>query len=878
MQGQPRSAILAVGPDCYRGIVPRSSSRWGWGALAGQSVVVKVEELAAASASQGSAASRLVAAIAASATTDARPLALQVLHRLEREVPGTWLDLGTDLDETSWTGNGLLARTTADGRLQVALGNTWRPDWSVSGDLGAINLAACAPASPNDLHPVGTLARNFVPVPLDPFLHGIPGIESYRGPAQREAVLAAVRCPPGGVLHVLLPTGTGKSLVGLARGLTDRRGTTIVVVPTVALALDQERKALGSPLAEALNLPDRLSYTGGLSEGLKQGILDRVAAGTQRLLFTSPEALINGRLASRVHELAERGGLSALVIDEAHLVATWGESFRPVFQVLPALRNGLIDAARGGGHAPPATITMSGTLTSGGLAALERLFAGSPTQVVGGSWLRPEPRFLSARFRSPDERDEAVIEALAYLPRPAIVYVSLLQRTEELAAKIRAAGYQRVATFHGDTKPGERSQVLEGWSGDGAEGARYDIVVGNSAFGLGIDVPNVRSIVHACIPETFDRLYQEVGRAGRDGHVSVALMMVAPGDADEAAGLRTPKPITPKVAWPRLESMLLGSQLVEGSWHTVDVLRRPDGGIPTETDVRWNIHILATMLQAELIDLRTRPLQRQDAEVAGNGDEPPRIAPHPGIPLGRVSVQFELRWRSVVADVQDWEDGVAGYREAIREIAGASGKAVENVTLGKRCVAEVAREQYRLSSAEGTRPIDWEPIGVCAGCPRCGPRPFNGPSVAAGFSEAVEALLESIPRFCGASQTEPADVLVRCETTREARQTIQRLVEMGFPLIVGRDIPLDEDAWRATLRSAPLGWVISEEDVIRTGLPTILLLAERFPASYLAPNNAGRVMIASDVSTQFGERFPLTELRAWVPPSRINEEIIRCPS
>ncbi len=810
--------------------------------------------------------------------TDARPLARQVLAQLEHDVPGIWLELGANIEETGWSGNGLLSRTTADGRLQVALGGTWRPDWDISGDLGAIRIAASAPTEPNDLNAVGTLARTFVPVALDPFLRGIPGITSYRGPAQREAVLAAVRCPPGGVLHVLLPTGTGKSLVGLARGLTDRRGTTIVVVPTVALALDQERKALGSPLAEALNLPDRLAYTGGLAEALKQGILDRVAAGTQRLLFTSPEALVNGRLASRVHELAERGGLSALVIDEAHLVATWGESFRPVFQVLPALRNGLIDAARAGGHQPPATITMSGTLTSEGLATLERLFAGRPSQVVGGSWLRPEPRFLSARFSSPDDRDEAVIEALAHLPRPAIVYVSLRERTEALAAKIRAAGYERVATFHGDTKSNERIDVLEGWSGESNGGARYDVVVGNSAFGLGIDVPNVRSIIHACIPETFDRLYQEVGRAGRDGHVSVALLMVAPGDADEAAGLRTPKPITSNVAWPRLESMLLGSELVDGSWHTVDVLRRVDGGIPTGTDVRWNIHILATMLQAALIELRTRPLPRRDIETEAEEAARPKIVPHPGIPLGQVSVQFQIRWRSVVADAEDWEAGVAGYRQAIRDAAAASGKAVENVVRGKHCVAEVASEQYRLSSTTGTRPIDWQPIGVCSSCPSCGPRPMNGPAVAAGFSEAVDSLLESVPRFCSTSESGPADVLIRCETTREIRQTIQRLVEMGFPLIVGQNLPLDDAAWQATLRSAPLGWVITEEERTRLGMPAVVVLPESFPPSYLAPDPAGRALIATDRSTRVGDKFPLTQLRAWIPPTRIHEEIVRCPS
>lgn len=851
--------------------------------MAENSFVIALANLTPGLESQGSAVSRLVTALQTSALVDAFPLARQVLRQLEHDVPNAWLDLGPDQQEAGWGGSGLLTRTTADGRLQLALGRAWKPGWKLSGDPNAIRQAASAPAYPNGTNPIGTLSRVFVSVPLDPFLRGIPGISSYRGPAQREAVLAAVRCPPGGVLHVLLPTGTGKSLVGLARGLTDRSGTTIVVVPTVALAMDQERKALDSPFAEALNLPDHLAYIGDLADGLKQGMLERVAAGTQRLLFTSPEALVNGRLASRVHELAGRGGLSALVIDEAHLVASWGESFRPVFQVLPALRNGLIDAARAGGHRPPATITMSGTLTSEGLATLERLFAGSPTEIVGGSWLRPEPRFLSARFSSPAERDDAVIESLAHLPRPAIVYVSLRERTEELAAKIRTAGYARVATFHGDTKTTDRRAVLEGWSGEVGGPTRYDIVVGNSAFGLGIDVPNVRSIVHACIPETFDRFYQEVGRAGRDGHTCVSLLMVAPGDAEEAAGLRTPKPITPKIAWPRLESMFLGSELVDGSWHTVEVLRRVDGGLPTETDVRWNVHILATMLQAKLIDLRTRPLPKQQRDVEDKANtEPtvvPKVAPHPGIPLGQVSVQFQLRWRDVVvADEEDWESGVAAFRSGMKDAATASGQAVASITGGNRCVAEVARDQYRLKSDAGQRPIDWQPIGVCSGCPHCGARTKNGPAVAAGFSRPVEALLEAVPRFCSTTDDSPADVLVRCTSPREVRQTIQRLVEMGFPLVVGADLPMDDDAWRATLRSAPHGWVITEAERVRSGIPTVVVLPDVFPPSFARADAAGTILLASERSTSTGDKFPLTQLRAWIPPSRIHEEVIRCPS
>ena len=231
-----------------------------------------------------------------------------------------------------------------------------------------------------------------------------------------------------------------------------------------------------------------------------------------------------------------------------------------------------------------------------------------------------------------------------------------------------------------------------------------------------------------------------------------------------------------------------------------------------------------------------------------------------------------------VADAEDWEAGVARYRSGMKDAATASGQAVASITSGKRCVADVAREQYRLRSDVGARSIDWQPIGVCSGCPHCGSRTQNGPAVAAGFSQPIEALLEAVPRFCSTTDGSPADVLVRCTSSREVRQTIQRLVEMGFPLVVGSDIPLDDDAWRATLRSAPLGWVITEQERVRSGIPAVVVLPDVFPPSFARTDAAGTVLLASERSTSTGDKFPLTQLRAWIPPSRIHEEVIRCPS
>ena len=129
-------------------------------------------------------------------------------------------------------------------------------------------------------------------------------------------------------MHVVLPTGVGKSFVGIAPGLL-RDGTTVFVVPTVALALDQERTAIAR--YGTVNLPRELAYWSGLDPSVKQLIRHRLAMGEQRLLFASPEALVGG-LSPALHTLTRNGGLRFLVLDEAHLIRSWGLDFRPDLQ------------------------------------------------------------------------------------------------------------------------------------------------------------------------------------------------------------------------------------------------------------------------------------------------------------------------------------------------------------------------------------------------------------------------------------------------------------------------------------------------------------------------------------------------------------------
>lgn len=125
-----------------------------------------------------------------------------------------------------------------------------------------------------------------------------------------------------------------------------------------------------------------------------------------------------------------------------------------------------------------------------------------------------------------------MFEAVCNLPRPLILYATKVKEVEEWGAQLRGLGFRRLAVVTGASSADHRGRVIEQWR-DG----HLDIVVATSAFGLGVDQSDVRAVVHACIPETIDRFYQEVGRGGRDGKASVSLMLYTKADYATADGL-----------------------------------------------------------------------------------------------------------------------------------------------------------------------------------------------------------------------------------------------------------------------------------------------------------------------------------------------------
>ncbi len=329
-------------------------------------------------------------------------------------------------------------------------------------------------------------------------LRGHFGHPSFR-PGQRELVDAALA---GRDALGVLPTGGGKSLCYQVPAIL-LDGITVVVSPLISLMGDQVRRAREAGIAaEALH--------SGLSVGRRRRIERGLGSGKLRLLLIAPE-----RFASQAFTtLLERLQVALLVIDEAHCISLWGHDFRPAYRDLGRVRRRL--------SAPVMALTATATpAVRADIRACLRM--SNPFEMVG-SFDRGNLFWAVMPTRGDADKERQLLELISRQPGARLIYAATRRRVERVRARIARMG-RRTEAYHAGLPATERDRVQEYFMEDDGP-----LVVATNAFGMGIDRPDVRLVVHDQLPGSLENYFQEAGRAGRDGELAHCVALFDPTD------------------------------------------------------------------------------------------------------------------------------------------------------------------------------------------------------------------------------------------------------------------------------------------------------------------------------------------------------------
>ena len=301
----------------------------------------------------------------------------------------------------------------------------------------------------------------------------------------------------------VLPTGAGKSLCYQVPALL-ADGLSLVISPLISLMQDQVGALRRRGIAAAY-------INSHLGAEQRRAVEHAVIAGQVSLLYCAPE-----RLSSLVRLLGAAGvHVALLAIDEAHCIVEWGHDFRPVYRGLGAFRAALGD---------PPTIALTGSATPKARHDILQVLRLRSAEVVVTSFDRPNLRFGVERVRGDRERFSRVKALAREVVGAAIVYAPTRRITELVTRALLRAGV-RAAPYHAGLSEAIRARVLKAFLTD-----ERRVIVATSAFGMGIDKPDVRRVLHWGPPPTLEAYYQEAGRAGRDGKASDCIVLWRPQD------------------------------------------------------------------------------------------------------------------------------------------------------------------------------------------------------------------------------------------------------------------------------------------------------------------------------------------------------------
>jgi ATP-dependent DNA helicase RecQ len=324
--------------------------------------------------------------------------------------------------------------------------------------------------------------------------------DAFRQP--QEAVIASVL--EGRDTFVLMPTGGGKSVCFQVPAMV-KEGICIVISPLVALMKDQVNNLQQKGIKA-------IALTGGLPQDEVSDLLDNCRFGNYKFLYLSPERLQSEWIVERLKTLP----VNLIAIDEAHCVSQWGHDFRPAYLKIAALRPFFPKV-------PMLALTASAT---------ERVKADIITQlelqdtaVFTKSFAREN---LAYMVIAAEDKLYRVSQILKKYPESSIIYVRNRKSCIEVSGQLEAMGFT-ATYYHGGLHSKDKDKNMQRWMRD-----EVQVIVATNAFGMGIDKPNVKTVMHIQLPENLENYYQEAGRAGRNGEKAFAAILVAPSDAKAA--------------------------------------------------------------------------------------------------------------------------------------------------------------------------------------------------------------------------------------------------------------------------------------------------------------------------------------------------------
>ncbi|HTJ14949.1 MAG TPA: ATP-dependent DNA helicase RecQ [Dinghuibacter sp.] len=322
------------------------------------------------------------------------------------------------------------------------------------------------------------------------------GFDGFR-PLQEEAIKALL--DKRDVL-ALLATGSGKSVCYQVPALM-LPGLTLVVSPLIALMKDQVDALVdkGIPAAALLT---------GQTWQDTEDILQAAVRGRIKLLYVSPERLETRALTDYLPHI----DVGLVAVDEAHCISEWGHDFRPAYRRIAEIK-ALLPAAP--------FLALTATATREVRSDIIRQLGLRSPVVIEGPLLRPR---LALSVRRTEDKTEALFRFLEDTPGAGIVYCRNRRTTEDLSGILASAGH-RAAAYHGGMPTGDRGRIQEAWMR-----GEVRVMVATNAFGMGIDKPDVRIVLHYDAPDGIENYYQEAGRAGRDGTGAVAVLLYGEND------------------------------------------------------------------------------------------------------------------------------------------------------------------------------------------------------------------------------------------------------------------------------------------------------------------------------------------------------------